>query len=167
MNSVLHLLGLARKGGNLALGEDAVADAVARRTARLLLVAADAAENTRDRGEHSAESIRVPCLTVPFSKGELGGALGREQCAVLAVTDMGLSGAIAGGLARMDAEAYGTVAETLRERARRTLTRQKKKRTRAKARAAAQRKPWAPPPKEGQPGRSKRRPGRTGQRRDG
>ena len=30
MNSALHLLGLARKGGNLALGEDAVADAVAR-----------------------------------------------------------------------------------------------------------------------------------------
>lgn len=166
MNSALHLLGLARKGGNLALGEDAVADAVARRTARLLLLAADAAENTRDRGEHSAQSIRVPCLTVPFSKAELGGALGREQCAVLAVTDMGLAGAVAGALARMDAETYGAVAETLRERSRRSLQRQKKKRTRAKARAAAQRKPWAPPPKEGQPGHN-RRPGRTGPRRDG
>lgn len=166
MNSALHLLGLARKGGNLALGEDAVADAVARRTARLLLVAADAAENTRDRGEHSAQTIRVPCLTVPFDKAELGGSLGREQCAVLAVTDMGLAGAVAGALARMDAGAYGEVAETLRERARRTLKRQKKKQTRAKARSAAQRKPWAAPPKEGQSGR-KRRPDRPGQRRDG
>lgn len=163
MDSVLHLLGLARKGGNLALGEDAVAEAVARRAARLLLVAADAAENTRDRGAYSAQSIRVPCLTLPHTKGELGGALGREQCAVLAVTDIGLAGAVAGALARMDAEAYGEAAQTLRERARRSLQRQKEKRARAKARAAAQRKPWAPPPKQGSSGK-KRRPDR---RRDG
>ncbi len=166
MNSVLHLLGLARKGGNLAVGEDAVADAVSRRTARLLMVAADAAENTRDRGERSAQGIRVPCLTIPFSKEELGNALGRKACALLAVTDMGLAGAVAGGLARMDEETYGEVAQTLRERASRALVRQKKKRTRAKARAAAQRKPWAPPPKEGQPGR-RRRPDRTAPHQDG
>lgn len=166
MNSVLHLLGLARKGGNLAVGEDAVAEAVERRTARLLLVAVDASENTRERGAHSAEGIRVPCLTVPFSKEELGGALGRGTCAILALTDAGLAGAVAGGLARMDEAQYGEAAQHLRERARRTLQRQKKKRTQAKARAAAQCKPWASPPKEGPSGR-KTRPGRPGQRRDG
>ena len=42
MNNVLHLLGLSRKAGRLAVGEAPVGDACRTRTAKLILVAADA-----------------------------------------------------------------------------------------------------------------------------
>ena len=38
MNSVLHLIGLARKAGRLAVGEDPVGEAVKSREGKLLLV---------------------------------------------------------------------------------------------------------------------------------
>ena len=53
-NRILSLLGLALRGGNLAVGEEPV-EAVARaRDARVLLLASDAADNTRRRVEHFA-----------------------------------------------------------------------------------------------------------------
>ena len=145
MDSVLHLLGLARKGGNLALGEAPVKEALERKTARLLLVAADAADNTKDQAVRLAG--KTPCLEVPWTKEELGAALGRSACALLALTDAGLAGAVAGGLARRDEARYGEAAALLREKARRTLKRQKDKRAREKARKKAGRRPWAAPPK--------------------
>ena len=145
MDSVLHLLGLARKGGNLALGEEPVKEACARKTARLVLVACDAAENTAQQAARLAGAI--PCLEAPWTKEELGSALGRSSCAVLALTDAGLAGAVAGGLARRDEARYGPAAALLREKARRTLKRKKAKQERKKARQKAARRPWAAPPK--------------------
>ena len=86
MNSVLHLIGLARKAGRLAVGEDPVGEAVKSREGKLLLVACDAAENTIRRAGHMAESGTAPCLTVPFTKAELGHTVGRSSCALLAFT---------------------------------------------------------------------------------
>ena len=49
MDNVLRLTGLARKAGRLAVGEEPVGEAARSRTAKLILVAADAAENTLRR----------------------------------------------------------------------------------------------------------------------
>lgn len=148
MNSVLHLIGLARKAGRLAVGEDPVGEAVKSREGKLLLVACDAAENTIRRTGHMAESGTAPCLTVPFTKAELGHTVGRSSCALLAFTDVGLACAAAEKLAAEDPEQYGAAAELLRTRARRTLERQKERRTREKERQAARSKPWAAPPRK-------------------
>ena len=54
--NILSLLGLSLRGGRLAVGEEPV-EAVARaRDARVLLLAADAAEGTRRRCEHFAQA---------------------------------------------------------------------------------------------------------------
>ena len=66
---------------------------------------------------------------------------------MLALTDAGLAGAVAGGLARRDEARYGPAAALLREKARRTLKRKKAKQEREKARQKAARRPWAAPPK--------------------
>lgn len=134
MNSVLHLIGLARKAGRLAVGEDPVGEAVKSREGKLLLVACDAAENTIRRAGHMAESGTAPCLTVPFTKAELGHTVGRSSCALLAFTDVGLACAAAEKLAAEDPEQYGAAAELLR--------------TREKERQAARSKPWAAPPRK-------------------
>ena len=76
-HNILSLLGLALRGGRLVMGEEPV-EAVARaRDARVLLLASDAADNTRRRVEHFAEMGQCLWLRVPFTKAELGGADGQ------------------------------------------------------------------------------------------
>lgn len=156
MNSVLHLVGLSRKAGRLAVGEEPVGEAARSREAKLILTASDAAENTLRRAERFAESAGAPCLAAPFTKAELGGALGRSSCALLAFTDVGLASAAAEKLAWEDAERYGPAAETLKEQSRRALERQKEQRAQEKKRQAARRKPWAAPAAERQAAGKKR-----------
>ena len=95
MDNVLRLTGLARKAGRLAVGEEPVGEAARSRTAKLILVAADAAENTLRRAQRFAANGDAPILPVPFTKAELGGAVGRPTCAMLAFTDVGLASAAA------------------------------------------------------------------------
>ena len=122
-NRVLSLLGLALRGGNLVVGEEPV-EAVARaRDARLLLLASDAADNTRRRVEHFAAAGQCLWLRIPFSKAELGQAVGRRSCAIVAVTDVGLAAAVAHRLADMDPVRYDEAAAKLDLKAQRAAER--------------------------------------------
>ncbi len=98
----LSLLGLARRGGNLALGEAPVAEACKLRRARLVLVASDAGDSTARRGARLAERGGAPLAVLPWTKAEIGRQLGRASCALLAVTDSGLAAAVAERLAEED-----------------------------------------------------------------
>ena len=121
-NQVLSLLGLALRGGRLAIGEEPV-EAVARaRDARLLLLASDAADNTLRRVKHFAEAGQCLWLRVPFTKGDLGQAVGRSAAAVVAVTDVGLAAAIAHRLEELDPR-YREAAERLDIKAKRAAER--------------------------------------------
>lgn len=97
-DKALSLLGLALRGNNLAVGETPVEEACRTGRARLVLTAADAAGNTEDRARRWAEHGGVPWARAPWSKAELGFALGRSVCAVAALTDRGLADALAGKL---------------------------------------------------------------------
>ena len=101
-DSALSLLGLALRGNNLAVGEEPVAEACKARRAALVLSAADAARNSVDKAVRLSEAAGVPHVGVPWDKEALGGALGRSKCAVAALTDEGLAGALAEKLIRMD-----------------------------------------------------------------
>ncbi len=113
VSPVLSLLGLALRGGNLAVGEEPV-EAVARaRDARLLILASDAADNTRRRVSHFADAGACIWIRVPFTKEELGRAVGRGGVAVCAVTDVGLAAAIAHRLAEADPLRFDETARRL------------------------------------------------------
>lgn len=144
--NILSLLGLALRGGRLAVGEEPAALAAKAGQARLLLAASDAAGNTLRRMEHLAQEGHCLWLILPFSKAELGGALGRGSAAIAALTDTGLAAAVTERLALLDPERYGAAAE-----------RMDLKRRRAKERASA---PRRDPPEKAQ----KARPPRDGQR---
>ena len=94
-DSALSLLGLALRGGNLAVGEEPVREACKTRRATLVLTAADAAQNSVDRARRWAEENGVPWIQVSWDKETLGNALGRKLCAVAALTDKGLAAALA------------------------------------------------------------------------
>ncbi len=121
-NHVLSLLGLSLRGGHLVVGEEPVEGAVRARDARVLLLAGDAAANTRRRVEHFAALGQCLWLQVPFTKEELGRAVGRTSAAILALTDIGLAHAVVLRLAQADA-AYADAADKLELKARRAAER--------------------------------------------
>ena len=122
-HNILSLLGLALRGGNLAVGEEPV-EAVARaRDARVLLLASDAAPNTRRRTEHFAQAGQCLWLQLPFTKAELGKAVGRSSAAIVAVTDIGLANAVVRRLADLDPERYEEAAAKLELKAKRAAER--------------------------------------------
>lgn len=143
---ILNTLGLARRGGNLAIGEEPVTDACRSHKAKLVLVAADAAENTAGRAARLAESGRAPLAVLPYGKDQVGFHLGRSVCALLAVTDAGLAASLMKRLAAGDPERYGGTAALLEEKARRT---QRRKRAKALEKKQAQtgQKPGGKPAK--------------------
>ena len=135
MDNVLHLLGIARKAGRVEVGEEPVGASARARQARLILVAA-----------HFAQAGKAPWFRVPYTKGELGGTVGRASCAMLALTDVGLAAALLARLAAGAPETYGAASAELSEKADKALQRQKEQRRHEKKLQKGGRKPWAAPP---------------------
>ena len=147
-NAILSLIGLSKKAGRLEVGEEPVGAAARARHAKLLLVASDAAANTRRRCSHFAEAGAVPWAELPFTKEELGGTVGRSSCALVAVTDIGFASSLAAKLSALNPERYGDLAAALDTKAQKALQRQKEQRQHEKNLREGKRKPWVAPPKE-------------------
>ncbi len=142
----MGLLGLARKAGQAEIGEEPVSIAARTHKTRLILLAADASENTLRRGESLGQAGNCPALVTDLTKSELGGAVGRSSCAILALTDTGLAAAAAKKLAQLEPSRYGEAAEKLEQKAEKLHRRQKERRIKEKALQSQRRKPWAAPP---------------------
>jgi len=91
MRKTLGYLGLARRAGKLEIGEDGTCGAIRSRKAKAVFLARDAAENSRRRATNLAQVHDIPVYTVNATKAELGHAVGRDLCAMLAVCDAGLA----------------------------------------------------------------------------
>lgn len=150
MDNALRMLGLAKKAGRLEIGEEPVGAVARARKAKLILLAADAAPNTARRAAHFGEAGNVLFLSVPFTKAEMGMALGRSSCAMLAFTDPGFADSFVERLAAHDPERYGPARERMSAKAAKALQRQKEQRQHEKNLERGKKKPWAPPPSEKQ-----------------
>lgn len=129
MDSTLSFLGLIYRAGRLAVGEEPVGAAARAHKAYLLLLASDAADNTIRRAIHFSQAGKTICLTLPLTKEELGSGLGRTNCAMVAVTDVGFAASIAERLAKDDQETYGEAWQTLAQKAARVKQRRDAKRS--------------------------------------
>lgn len=127
MDNIPALLGLALRAGRLAVGEEPVGAACRCHKGYLLLLASDAADNTIRRALHFSQAGKTICLTLPLTKQEVGAALGRNTCAMLAVTDVGFAASVAKVLAQADPDACGAAAETLSAKAARVKQRRQAK----------------------------------------
>lgn len=123
MDNLLSMLSLARKAGMLTLGEEPVEAQVRAKDARVLLLAKDAADNTTRRCRHFAEVGACIWLRLPFTKEELGRAVGRTSVALAALTEVGFAAAYVRKLADRDPEQYGQAAERLELKAQRAAQR--------------------------------------------
>lgn len=136
-SNALSLLGLALRGSNLAVGEEPVAEAVKTRRAKLVLVAADAAENSARRAARWVKAENVPWTQVPWTKEALGAALGRSTCAMAALTDAGLAAALAKKLVESDPQYQPLCDKLAVEKPQRPQARKKKKNVRAERKRPA------------------------------
>jgi len=125
MDNILHMVGLALRAGRLEVGEEPVGAVCRARDCRLIIVARDAADNTFRRVRHFADAGQCLWISVPYTKDELGSAVGRTSCAMLAVTDIGFAEAIARKLAAVDPEKYTQTVEKLSVKAQRAAQRRK------------------------------------------
>lgn len=91
MHKALNYMSLARKGSRIELGEEPCGAAARAGHARLIIVAADASPHTWRRAKSYAAGTDQQCLKVPFSKDEMGEAIGRSSLAMAAFTDPALA----------------------------------------------------------------------------
>lgn len=98
MDKALRLIGLARRGGNAAVGEEPVSCAARAGRAKAVLLASDASERTARRARATAEDGHAEFLALPYTREELGNSVGRASCAILALLDAGLARAVQNAL---------------------------------------------------------------------
>ena len=112
---VLRMLGLARRAGKLAYGDELVREVCFAHKARCVFLAGDAGASTAKKGAFYAEKANVPCVQLPHGKIELGTSVGKSGCAIVAVTDIGLASSAVEKLASEHGE-YAETAKLLSEK---------------------------------------------------
>ena len=85
-NNVAFALGLTQKAGKVASGDFAVRSALKSGKAKLLIVAADAAPNSKKDMYYLAEVAGVEVIEL-LTRDELGYAIGKAKRTALVITD--------------------------------------------------------------------------------
>ena len=122
MDKARNYLSLARKAGRIELGEEPVGAVARAQKARLLVVAQDASDHTWRRAKSFVAGTDQQLVRVPYTKKELGEAIGRQELALGAITDPAL--ALAFLKALEDPQKYKDALESLQKRTERVQTRQ-------------------------------------------
>ena len=91
VSKALNYLSLARKGGLAELGEEPVGDLSRTGKAYVIAVASDASDHTWRRAKAYAAGTEQQCMRLPFTKEEMGEAVGRESLAIAAISDAPLA----------------------------------------------------------------------------
>lgn len=87
-------IGLARRGRMAVSGVSAVRDAVRTGSARLVILSLGASENTLKRVRGACAHYGARIFETDMSQAELGGAVGADTAAAVAITDAGLADVI-------------------------------------------------------------------------
>ena len=123
MHKALNYLSLARKAGRIELGEEPVGAVTRAGKGRLVIVAADAGDHTWRRAKSFVAGTEQLCMKVPFTKDQLGEAIGRTSLAMAAFTDPALALAFVKALG--DPEKHKEALASLDKRTQRIRQRQK------------------------------------------
>ncbi|SFR01709.1 L7Ae/L30e/S12e/Gadd45 family ribosomal protein [Desulfoscipio geothermicus] len=100
---VAQMLGLCRRAGKVISGDTAVRNGFLKDEVKLLILARDASERSKDDFVHLAKEKNVPVFYYA-SKNELGILLGKAPRTVAAITDEQLARGVAGAMERGEAD---------------------------------------------------------------
>ncbi|MGP6147512.1 L7Ae/L30e/S12e/Gadd45 family ribosomal protein [Jeotgalibaca sp. A122] len=85
----LNLLGLAVKAGKLITGEELTIKSIQRNEAKLVIVASNASDNTREKLINKCKYYNVP-LDISFTTDEISAAIGKSR-SICAFTEKGFA----------------------------------------------------------------------------
>ena len=122
MDKALNYLSLARKAGFAELGEEPVGAISRTGKAYVIAVASDASDHTWRRAKSFAAGTRQQCIRLPFTKDEMGFAIGRQELAIAAITDPALALAMVKALGQP--QTYAAAIEVLENKTDRVKNRQ-------------------------------------------
>jgi len=109
----LQILGLAKKAGLLAVGEEAAGAAARSGKTKLIISASDASERSYRNARINADAGFAMCIVVPYTKFELGSIVGRGSPGTIAFLDTGLAVRFLQGLAEKQPEPFQKLWEFL------------------------------------------------------
>ena len=98
MDNAAGVLGLAKKAGQIEIGEESVSTVVRLCKARLILSASDASDNSKEHAKNLAAEVGAVSVELPYDKAFLGSLLGRGSPGIMAITDLGLAVSFIGKL---------------------------------------------------------------------
>lgn len=123
MDKALNYLALARKGAMAELGEEPAGAITRSGKGYLVAVAADASDHTWRRAKSFVAGTEQQCVRLPYSKEEMGMAVGRTSLAIAVITDAALALALLKALP--EPEKYAGAREVLEARVRKLNQRRK------------------------------------------
>ena len=82
---LLSMISLSMRAGRITMGEDGCVKTLQNGRAKLILIAADASQNTRKKFADKSAFYDVPCYCF-FTKGEIHAAIGKSNRATLSIT---------------------------------------------------------------------------------
>lgn len=123
MDKALNYLSLARKGGKAELGEEPVGGVARAGKAYLILAASDCSDHTWRRAKSYVAGTQQQCIRLPYTKDQMGMAIGRQELAMAAITDVSLALALVQSLP--EPAKYAAVAEVLEEKSKKMAQRKK------------------------------------------
>lgn len=130
MDKALNYLSIARKAGRIELGEEPVAAVARAKKARLILVASDAGDHSWRRAKSFVAGTEQLCMKVPYTKDQLGQAIGRTALAMAAFTDPAMALAFVKALG--EPEKYKEAMDALDKRTARIRQRQQEQKNHEK-----------------------------------
>lgn len=128
VDNISAFLGLIKKAGKLEVGEEPVGAACRSKKASLVLLASDTAPNSVRRATHFAEAGDILILPAPLDKVQMGLAIGRPPCGMLAITDIGFAAAMAKKLYALNPDLDPALLECLERKSQKAMQRRKEKR---------------------------------------
>ena len=102
MDKALSYVALARKAGRIELGEEPVGNAAQAGKAKLILVASDASDHTWRKAKSLVAGTDQQLVRLPYTKDEMGFAIGRTSLAIAAITDAGMAASLVEALNQPD-----------------------------------------------------------------
>ena len=93
IDKVYGLLGLSAKAGKIVCGTDACKEAIQRKKGKLLIIAEDASEHTKNDFKYLSEKYNIPIYIIGNIEG-LSRCIGKNNKAVILNKDIKLSEAI-------------------------------------------------------------------------
>ena len=91
---LLSLLGMARRAGRLSMGFDAASDSMKKGQSKLLVLAGDISQRTKNSIIAAARQTGTPAVSAGCTMDEIGSALGKGQTGIVSINDSGFAASV-------------------------------------------------------------------------